>query len=240
MSPIVRSLAAGLLVAGVLSCAGPGHAAPPHVGAQFRYWDFNNGNDLRDGLVYWVPGLFHVQLEYWDFADPDAEDQFRPEVGLHLRDARRSVYTLQWRHERRQERFWVGTDQVLSDHVVGRAEVSPIVGRDSTLWVVSGGADVYWGSWNFASITVIRDPREGGLWVVPMRVRVARESNDWVQATFAPASRRTVGWAVDVKYRWLRLGVERNNRFDFTRLDNTIFTIGVEIPLRRSESDATP
>ena len=213
-------------------------ATPPsYYGGQYRYWAFNNHNDLRDVLAYWVPGPFHVQLEYWDFVDPGTDDQFRPEVGIHLRDARRSVYTLQWRSEHRQQRFWLGTDQVLGDHVVGRVELSPIVNRDSTEWVFAAGADYYWGSWNFASVTVIRDPRgEGdGLWVVPVRVRLANEQNDWVQATVAPASRRTIGWAFDVKKDWLRLGVERNNRYDFTTLDNVIYTVGFEIALARSE-----
>ena len=47
---------------------------------------------------YWVPGPLHVQLEVWDFVDAGTSDQFRPEVGVHLRDRRNSVYTLQWRH----------------------------------------------------------------------------------------------------------------------------------------------
>ena len=211
---------------------------PSYVGAQGRYWVFSNHNDLRDVLAYWMQGYFHVQLEHWDFLDRDTEDRWRPEIGVHLRDYRKSVYTVQWRGEQRQDRFWLGTDQVLSDHVVGRVEVSPIVSRDSTLWVFSGGADYYWGSYNFASVTVIHDPRgQGGedLWVVPMRVRLANEQDDWVQATFAPASSRTVGWALDVKKRWVRLGVERNNRYDFTNLDNTVFTAGFEIPLNKKK-----
>jgi hypothetical protein len=219
-------LATFLLLA-TIALAGPAHATPPaYVGGQFRYAWFDDGNDLRDGLVYWVPGPFHVQLEVWDFVR--GPDQFRPELGLHLRDARKSVYTLQWRHELLQERFWLGTDQVLSDHVVGRAEVSPIVARDSTLWVWSVGADFYWGSWNFVQATVIRDPRGDDLWVVPVRLRLANEANDWFQVTVAPASRRTFGWAVDAKRGWLRLGVERNSRYDFSERDNTILTIGFE------------
>jgi hypothetical protein len=212
----------------VLLAAPAGATPPAYVGGQFRYWAFSDDNDLRDVLAYWVPGPAHVQLEYWDFVDPGTSDQFRPELGIHLRDRRRSVYTLQWRHERRQERFWLGTDQVLADHVVGRAELSPIVADNSTLWVESLGADYYWGSWNFASATLIHDPRFDGLWVVPVRVRLANEANDWLQLTVAPASRRTVGWAIDVKKRWVRAGVERNNRYDFTQLNNTIFTIGFE------------
>jgi hypothetical protein len=231
----MRRALAVLLVVGL---AGPSPATASmteRVGGQYRYWTVSDGNDLRDVLLYWAAKRFHIQLEYWDFIDPGTFDQFRPEVGIHLRDRRKGVYTLQWRHEREQERFWLGTDQILSDHVVGRAEVSPIVAIDTTLWVASLGVDYYWKSWNFLSLDVIRDPRLDGLWVVPMRVRLANEANDWVQLTFAPASQRTVGWAVDVKKRWVRLGVERNNRFDFTRLDNTIITAGFEISLTPQE-----
>ena len=233
-----RSLA--VLIAAALAAATPAASAADsggagRLGAQYRYWDVSNDNDLRDVLVYWLAQQFHVQLEHWNFVDPDTYDQLRPEVGIHLRDRRKSVYTIQWRHERRQERFWLGTGQILSQHVVGRVEVSPIVATDTTLWVASVGADLYWKSWSFASLDLIRDPRLEGLWVVPMRVRLANEANDWVQLTFAPASRQTVGWAVDVKKRWVRLGVERNDRFDFTQLDNTIFTVGLEVELPRRE-----
>ena len=209
------------------AAATPAHATPPaYVGGQFRYWSFSHGNDLRDVLAYWVPGPFHVQLEYWDFVR--GKDQFRPELGLHLRDRRRSVYTVQWRHEQNDERFTLGTDQVLGERVVGRVEVSPIVGSDSTLWVLSGGGDYYWGSYNFASATLVHDPRESDLWVVPLRVRLANEEDDWFQLTLAPASRRTFGWAVDIKKRWLRLGIERNNRYDFTGIDATTYTVGFQ------------
>ncbi len=219
-----------------LALAAPAAATPPsYGGAQYRYWAFSNHNDLRDVLAYWVPGLFHLQLEYWDFVDPKTDDQFRPEIGVHLRDARRSVYTFQWRQERRQDRFWVATDQVLGGHWVGRVEISPVVSQDSTEWVLSAGADYYWGSYHFAQATVIRDPRGDDLWVVPMRVRLATEQDDWLQATVAPASKRTLGWAVDAKKGWLRVGVERNNRYDFTNLDNVIYTIGLQVPLSQPE-----
>ena len=227
----------GLLIA-LMLCPVLAWATPlSYYGGQYRYWAFNNQNDLRDVLIYWVPGPLHVQLEYWDFVDPGTEDQFRPEVGIHLRDARRSVYTVQWRSEKRQERFWFMTDQVLDDHWVGRVEISPIV-SDSIAWVVGAGLDYYWGSWNFASATAIRDPRgrvDDELWVFPISVRLANERNDWVQAVFAPASRRTVGWAFDIKKNWVRLGVERNNRYDFTTLDNVIYTVGFEVTLGKPE-----
>lgn len=235
---MIRWLTLGIALAALAPAASAQAPWRSYVGAQARYWAFNNHNDLRDVLAYWVPGPFHVQLEYWDFVDQETDDQFRPEVGVHLRDARRSVYTLQWRHERQQERFWLMTDQVLGDRLVGRAEVSPIVTEDSTSWVWAVGADWYWGSYNFAQATLIRDPRSGAdqaLWVVPLRVRLANERNDWVQATFAPASQRTVGWALDAKLGWLRGGVERNSRYDFTTLDNVIYTLGVELPLSSPE-----
>ncbi|MEO5988914.1 MAG: hypothetical protein ABIU54_01000 [Candidatus Eisenbacteria bacterium] len=214
--------------AAILLLAGPASAAGV-AGAQFRYWAFDDGNDIRDPIVYFAPGPFHVQLEYWDVVNGD--DQFRPEVGLHLRDARRSVYTTQWRHEKDAERFWIGTEQVVSDHWVARAEVSPIVTRRRVLTVWDAGADYYWGSYSFAGATLIRDPRGNDLWVLPLRVRLASEGNDWVQVTVAPASKQTLGWAFDAKLRWLRLGVERNSRYDFSARDNIITTLGVEFKL---------
>ncbi len=214
--------------AALIVLASPATAAGV-VGAQFRYWAFDDGNDIRDPIIYFAPGPFHVQLEYWDVVR--GRDQFRPEVGLHLKDSRRSVYTLQWRHEQDAERYWVGTEQVVSDHWVGRAEVSPIVTRTrvSTVWDV--GADYYWGSYSFAGATLIRDPRGDDLWVLPLRVRAATERNDWLQFTIAPASKRSLGWALDAKLHWLKLGVERNSRYDFSARDNIITTLGVEFPL---------
>jgi hypothetical protein len=229
MSAAARSRFA-MLIALSLLLASPALAARPYAGAQFRYWDFTGDNDLRDVLAYWVPGPFHVQLEYWDFTE--GEDIIRPEVGVHLRDRRRSVYTVQWRHERpHQERLTFETEQVVADHWVGRASVSPILFRDSTDVVFAAGADYYWGSYNFLSANVIRDPRGDDLWVYPLRLRFANEANDWLQLTLAPASRRTIGWAFDVKHRWFRAGIERNSRYDFTDLDNIIFTVGFEVPL---------
>jgi hypothetical protein len=224
----IRALGAAALALLLLV---PAAMAAPVAGGQFRYWTFSNDNRMRDYIAYVAPGPFHVQLEYWDFER--GQDQFRPEVGLHLRDGRRSAYTVQWRHERDDERLTFGTDQVLAKHWVGRAEVSPLLFKDRTDVVYEAGADYYWASYDFASASVIRDPREGGLWVWPVRARLANESNDWLQLTLAPASQRSIGWAADVKWHVVRLGVERNSRFDFVEnLDNVIVTAGLEFPLR--------
>ena len=211
------------------AAAAPARSAPqPYVGGQLRYWVFSNHNDLRDLIAYWVPGPMHVTLEYWDYLDPASRDQFRPEVGVHLRDIRHSVYTVQWRHELDANRLTFGTDQILIKPFVGRFEVSPILYKDSTLTVVSVGADYYWGSYNFASATLTHDPRDGDLWTVPLRVRMANEANDWAQATLAPASKGTIGWAFDLRVRGVRAGIEKNNRYDFTSVDNIAFTLGYE------------
>ena len=81
-----RSLVAVAAVLALSACARPVAARPAVIGAQYRYWAFTNHDDLRDVLAYWVPGPFHVQLEYWDRVH--GRDQFRPEIGLHLRDRR--------------------------------------------------------------------------------------------------------------------------------------------------------
>jgi hypothetical protein len=226
-------LALAVAAFAVAFAATPEPAIAGNVGAQFRYWAFKDHNDNRDVLVYYAPGPFHVQLETWDYVH--GRDQFRPEVGIHLRDKRRSSYTVQWRHEDADERLTFGTEQVLSDHFVGKAYVNPLVNADSTVVAYSAGLDYYWHSYSFAGADVIRDPRGDDLWVVPVRVRFANEHNDWLQLLVAPASKRSLGWAADVKLRWLRLGVERNSRFDFSTRDNVIYTAGVEFALPKPE-----
>lgn len=218
-----------------LAAAAPAAAAPAgRLGGAFRYWAFDAGGDLRDPLVYWAGRHVFAQLEYWDYADPERPDHWRPELRLMHRDARRSSYSAGWRHEYRRERLFLGTEQVVGERLTARAELSPILWPDSTEWVVSAGGDVYWGSYSFAGFDVVRDPRADGLWVVPVRVRLANEANDWVQATVAPASRRTIGWALDAKWRWIRAGLERNSRYDFTDADNVITTLGFELPFPRA------
>ena len=203
---------------------------PPRVGALFRYWQFDDHNDLHDYITYWATGPVFVQFEYWDFTNPDAPDQFRPEVHYTFRDGRASTYDIGWRHEYQRERLMFGTEQLVGGRWVARAGVSPIIWSDSVKTVLSAGADYYFGSYSFASATVIRDPRSGGLWVFPMRVRIADEQNNWVQGTVSPTTDRSIGWAFDAKWRWMLLGVERNSRYDFTNVDNMIYTLGVELP----------
>lgn len=224
-----RALRIGFALAcAALLAAPPAHAAAV-AGAQVRWWSFDDDRTMRDEIVYVAPGPFHVQLEYWDV--PGGPSQFRTEIGVHRRDARRSSYSATWRHERDDERFVLGTEQVLARGWVARGEVSPIVFADRTEWGWNAGADLYWGSYHFASATLVRDPRAHDLWVVPLRVRLATERDDWMQLTIAPASRRSLGWAVDARWRLLRAGIERNRNFDFGTRDNVILTAGIEVPL---------
>ncbi len=229
------------LLALAVSCAlAPSAAAErpkwpaPVVGAQFRYWVFDDHNDLRDPIVYYINGPIAVQLEYWDWLAPQSEDHWRPELHYRAKDSRRSSYDLGWRGEFHRSRFMFSTEQILTDHLVGRAELDPIVWSDSAQVVAMAGADYYWGSYDFASAGVVRDPRSGGLWSFPLRVRLANESNDWLQFTLVPTTDRAIGWAADAKLRFVRVGVERNSRYDFTDRDNVIFTLGFETPLARA------
>jgi len=225
----MRQIRLVLLVAALTALASrPGAAATwpaPILGGQFRYWVFNDHNDLRDPILYWVGGPWVVQLEYWDYLNPDAPDQFRPELHWRTKDSRHSSYDAGWRGEYHRQRFMLSTEQILAPHWVGRFEADPIVWADSVQVVVMAGADYYWGSYHFASAGIIRDPRSGGLWSFPMRVRLASE--------LAPTTDRALGWSIDAKARWLRAGVERNSRYDFTNVDNLIFTLGFEVPFPR-------
>ncbi len=227
MSARACRLATACLAFGLVgaTCA---HAGAFSLGAQYRYWSFEDGNDLRDPIVYASAGAFDARVERW--LPLRGEDQTRLEAGVTVKDARRSAYLARWRHEPSQERYWFGTEQVVGRRTVARATCGPLVPHDggevTFVWEV--GADAYWGDYSFAGATAVRDPREGGLWSWPLRVRLANERNDWIQCTAVPADQRSFGWAVDGKWRALRAGIERNSRFDFTARDNFIFTIGFE------------
>lgn len=212
----------GLLVASV---AGAGALT---FGAQYRYWAFADGNDLRDPILFAKAGAFDAQVERW--LPLRGEDQTRIEVGAFVKDPRGSAYSLRWRHEPAQERLWFGTEQVVGSPLVIRATAGPLLPHhgEAVSFVCESGFDWYRGSYSFAGATAVRDPREGGLWSWPLRVRLASERNDWVQLTAVPADRRSFGWALDARWRDLRVGIERNSRFDFTSRDNVIFTAGVE------------
>ena len=181
------------------------------VGGQARYWVFSDHNDLRDVLAYWVPGPFHVQLEYWDFLDGNSDDQFRPEIELHLHDRRRRL------HDPLPARTAPGArlDQHRPDphnHLVGRVMVSPITADDGTLVVNSLSADFYWKEWNFASLDVIRDPATGR----PLGgadARAARQRGERLGA----GHRRAAGMAGrSTSNAWVRLGSgAAYNRYDF-------------------------
>jgi len=65
MTARLRTLALALSLAA--SAARPALATPPaYVGGQFRYWVFDDGNNMRDVLAYFARPTWHVQLEYWD------------------------------------------------------------------------------------------------------------------------------------------------------------------------------
>ena len=216
------------LVAFGASAANDARAREFTLGAQYRYWAFADGNDLRDPVLYAKSGAFDAQVERW--LPLRGNDQTRVEAGAFVKDARRSAYSVRWRHEAAQERLWFGTEQVVGARTVARLTAGPLLPHDGgdVTFVWEAGADVYWGSYSFAGATAVRDPREGGLWSWPLRARFASERNDWLQLTAVPADRRTFGWAIDGKWRVLRAGIERNSRFDFTTRDNVIFTLGVE------------
>src|SRR5262249_22993856 len=131
---LAAALLAGARAAGAVTTARAA-AGPTRVGGQFRYWSNTDHNDNRDWIGYWVPGPFHVLLEVWDFQR--GKDQFRPEVGVHLRDFRRSSYSVEWRHENEAERLTFSSEQVLSHHLVGRLSVAPIISAESTAVVWS-------------------------------------------------------------------------------------------------------
>jgi len=202
----------------------------PRVGAQFRYWNFDGPNDLRDYIVYVVPGQWHAQVEVW--ASKLGQDQFRPELGGYVKDHRGSSYSALVRLEGgKRMNLELETGQVLAGGFVARGLVRVIDdfhGPTSVLW--GGGLDRYYGGYSFASVSAYRDPRFGGRWTWTIMNRLAND-HAYLQLGITPAEGRPPGYFAVAKYHWLVAGYEKNSRYDFSNLDNRIYTLGFELPL---------
>ena len=234
---ISRALARAAFAVGlvlVIAAVAPQPAAAqtnaPRVGAQFRFWDFDGPNDNRDYIFYVVPGQWHAQVELWDYRL--GKDQVRPELGGYLKDKRGSSYSALVRLEGDQRvNFETETGQVLAGGFVARGLVRVIDdfhGPTSVLW--GGGLDRYYGDYSFASASAYRDPRFGGRWTWTLMNRLASE-HAYLQVGLTPAEARPPGYFAMAKYHWLVAGYEKNSRYDFSNLDNRIYTLGLELPL---------
>jgi len=204
--------------------------ADPTASGMIRHWAFGDGHDIDETALVLVGRPLHGEFEYRRMRD--GADQVRGGCGAHARDGRGSTYTLAWRDEHVYRSLRVGTEQVVRGPWVARADVSPIFADGEPQWSAGIGLDRYTGSYGLVSVSVTRDPRERGLWVMPMRWRLADERNDWVQLGFTPSFEGASGWSAVAKWRWLKTAVEANHRYDFTAVDNVIYTAGVDVPLQ--------
>jgi len=100
-------------------------------------------------------------------------------------------------------------------------------GRD--LLQIGAGVDYYWGDYNFLSMRAINDPRDSGRWSFITSHRFQRDPSFYVQPGVILRTDGSTGWFLQGKIRWFRWGAGRYDRFDFTEVDRTIYSAGVEV-----------
>lgn len=206
-------------------------------------WDHLEDSNDREFEDYWAfvsYKQFHVQVWSGEFTDG-------VELGGYLRDHRRSTYAglyrfrddfdhvLQFDTEQVLAKGWVlaamlrGIRIIDFDEKKEEAALSEERLGDEEQLQFGTGFDWYWGDYNFLSFRAISDPREGGRWSFITSHRFHHSEPIYVQPGFIIRTDRSTGWFLQGKIKAFRWLVGDFDRFDFTDVDRTIYSAGVEL-----------
>ncbi len=207
-------------------------------------WDHledSNDREFEDFWAFVAYRQFHVQVWSGEFTDG-------VEVGGYLRDHRKSTYAglyrfrddfdhvLQFDTEQVLARGWVYTAMLrglritdFEDKEAAAALDGERIGDENQLQFGSG-FDWYWGDYNFLSFRGVSDPREGGRWTFITSHRFHHGEPVYVQPGFIIRTDRSTGWFVQGKIKYFRWLVGDFDRFDWSDVDRTVYSAGVEIP----------
>ncbi len=204
-------------------------AAPPgKVILQWDHLDDSNDNTFEDFWGFVSYRQTHVQAWYGDFTKGG-------EIGGYLKDHRRSTYAGLYRY--RQDFDHVvqfDTEQILKKGFVAAGMLRGIqvipdpAPGDRNMIQVGAGIDYYHGDYNFLSVRAINDPREGGRWSFVTSHRFQREPSFYVQPGIILRTDGSAGWFLQGKYKLFRWGAGKYDRFDFTDVDRTTYSAGIE------------
>jgi hypothetical protein len=178
-----------------------------------------------DPVVFAARGPVHAELNVGSFARG-------LEVGGWLRDRRGSYYTGFVR--RRQGGFVddtaaeLRTNQKLGRFVAQgflRAQWPDRPDDDNLLFIPGLGAELYTSSLSFMAVRAIVDPRPNtGITLLVSNRFAARH---WfVEGLLAPRTDGVLNYSVRGRWRWLYLGYARENDFDFSRIDRSVWILG--------------
>jgi hypothetical protein len=230
------ALALTLCVTGGPALAGqpPAEESRPAAprGKVILAWDHlkdSNDRTFEDFSAFVSYRQSHLQVWSGEFTDG-------AEIGGYLKDSRRSTYAGLYRFRNRFDHvLQFETEQLLKHGFVlaGMLRGIHVIPDDPSVdenQVQFGtGFDWYRGDYDLLSFRAISDPREGGRWSFVTSYRLHRTEQYYVQPAFVIRTDRSTGWFVQGKIRWFRWMVGRFDRFDFTDVDRTIYSAGVEL-----------
>lgn len=218
-------LLASLLVCGT---AGAGVVERLFVRSEFVF-DTNSppgrARFYADPVVFTARGPVYAELNVGTFARG-------LEVGGWWRDPRGSYYSGFVR--RRQGGFiddtaaHVQTNQKLGRFVVQgsmRAQWPDRPDDDNLLFIPGVGAELYTGSYSFMALRAVLDPRPDTGMTLLLSNRLASE-HWFVEGVLAPRTDGVLNYALRGRWRWLYLGYARENDFDFSRIDRSVWILG--------------
>jgi len=201
----------------------------PHwtIIAQNEYLDDSDGDTFHDPSVFVAYRQAHAQVWFGEFTTG-------AQIGGFVRDRRRSTYGSWYRFRDDFDHVVeANTEQILRDGFVLFGGVRyiraiPDDAVDRTLWLPIVGFDKYYGNYNFFSLRVIRDPRDTKETSFVISNRLSTKTR-YLTVGLVPRTDGHLGYFVQGKWGLWRAAVGRYDRFDFTDVDRTILTIGVEI-----------
>ena len=154
------------------------------------------------------------------------------EVGGAFRDRRGSYYTSFVR--RRQGGAIDDTAaEFQTNQAVGRFVLQGLLRAqwpdrpedDNLLFIPGVGAELYTSSYSFMAVRAVLDPRPdtGATFLLSKRIA---SKHAFFEGMIAPRTDGVLNYAVRGRWRWVYLGYARENDFDFSRIDRSVWILG--------------
>ena len=208
--------------------------------ALFTEWGTDSnappGRDAQyvDPILFAARGPLYALLDVGTFARG-------LEVGGTLRDRRGASYSSFVR--RRQggavddTAFEVSTAQPLR-RLVGTAAVR-LQWPDhpegaNVLPIPSVGAELYTSDFSFAACRAIVDPRpDAGVAFMLSNRFASRDA--FFEVMLVPRTDGVLNWSLRGRWRWFHAGFTRDHDFDFSRIDRSVWTFGLQLDLAHDD-----
>ncbi|MCZ6695939.1 MAG: hypothetical protein O7A63_05280 [Acidobacteria bacterium] len=206
---------------------------PGKRGKVIAAWDHIEDSNDKEFEDFWA--ILSYKQSHFQVWSGEYTDGFQ--FGGYLKDDRRSTYSAFYRYRDDFDHvLQFDVEQVLPRGFVQATMLRGIriipdnTGEDRYQLQFGAGFDWYWGDYNFLTFRAISDPREGGRWTFITGHRFQRTEDFYVQPAIITRTDGTTGWLIRGKINYFRWMVGDFDRFDYTDIDRTIYSVGVEIP----------